>query len=159
MGTRHHRLPRECYRGRVSAAFTLCLMERRPFFTEPSLVGVFVDFLKEGAEKHLFVAIYCFMPDHAHLVCIGRNDNTDLLRGVEHFKQASGYWLAKQHPNTKWQKSFHDRVIRTPELGTKVRYVLNNPVRRGLVTDWRQYPFTAAVGVDLEAFLEELPPD
>src|SRR6266704_708981 len=117
MGTRHHRLPRECYRGRVSAAFTLCLMERRPFFTEPSLVGVFVDFLKEGAEKHLFVAIYCFMPDHAHLVCIGRNDNTDLLRGVEHFKQASGYWLAKQHPNTKWQKSFHDRVIRTPRVG------------------------------------------
>jgi len=56
----------------------------------------------------------------------------------------------------RWERSFYDRIIRARELGNKVRYVLNNPVRARLVSDWRDYPFTGAIGLDLEVFVEEL---
>ena len=156
MGTKHHRLPREHYRGRVSAEFTLCLERRSVFFTTSSLVGVFVDLLGKIAEKRLFFAIYCFMPDHVHMIFLGGRDDAEVLRGAEDFKQVTGYWLASHYPEVKWQKSFHDRIIRTRELAASVRYVLDNPVRKGLVRSWMEYSFTGAIGLDLEILLEEL---
>jgi len=45
------------------------------------------------------------------------------------------------------------------ELGPHVRYVLDNPVRKGLVREWREYEFTGAIGMDLETFLQEMGPD
>ena len=134
----------------------MCLEGRHVFFTTLPVVRVFVDFLGRVAERQLFSAIYCFMPDHVHLIFMGRHDGADLLRGAEDFKQASGYWLGCHHSGLKWQKSFHDRIIRTLELPTKVRYVLDNPVREGLAGNWREYPFTGAIGMDLEILLEEL---
>jgi REP element-mobilizing transposase RayT len=159
MGTKHPRLPREHYRGRVWASFTVCVEQRKHLFVRMKIVQVFVNFLKEVAQKHDFRAIYCFMPDDLHLISLGRSDNSDVLRGVEDFKQATAYWLESHHPLFSWQKSFYDRVIRACQLETTVRYVLDNPVRWGLVRQWREYPFIGAVGMDLETFLEELAPE
>jgi REP element-mobilizing transposase RayT len=159
MGTAHHRLPRDRYKGRVSAAFTLCVRDRRLLFVEPYIVRSFVDFLKQVAEKRIFNVVFCFMPDHAHLISLGTNDESDLILGLEEFKQVTGHWLGANHPEFKWQKSFYDRVIRsTEELAATVRYVLDNPVRAGLVSNWFEYPYTGAVGFDLNTFLDELRP-
>jgi len=41
-----------------------------------------------------------------------------------------------------WQTESFDRVLRSSEnLDAKVGYVLENPVRRGLVSNWRDYPW------------------
>ena len=122
-------------------------------------MNVFVRSLKEIAQTHTFRAIYCFMPDHLHLISMGYEDRSDVLGGVDKFKQATGHWLASRFSNCEWQDSFYDRIIRRPEeLAQKVRYILDNPVRAGLVKDWRDYPFTGGVGLDLEVFLEEMAP-
>jgi REP element-mobilizing transposase RayT len=166
MGAQHHRLPREHYEGRVWASFTVCIENRKAFFVDAGIVKVFVDFLKEVVEKHDFRAIYCFMPDHLHLVLLGGSDvllggsdRSSVLRGIEDFKQATGYWLKSQPPRIRWQKGFYDRIIRARELGIIVRYVLDNPVRRRLVREWRDYPFIGSIGMDLETFLQELGPE
>jgi REP element-mobilizing transposase RayT len=96
------------------------------------------------------------MPDHLHLIILGKHDDSNVLRGVEDFKQLSGYWLASNFSEIKWQKSFHDRIIRAQEFADKVRYVLDNPVRAGFVLNWREFPFSGAIGLDLEVLLEEL---
>ncbi len=45
-----------------------------------------------------------------------------------------------------WQRSSYDRVIRyNKSIEAAVFYVLNNPVRKGLVEDWQQYPYSALV--------------
>ena len=124
--------------------------------TAPDRYGYF---LRQVADRHTFWVIYCFMPDHAHLIFMGRAGDSDILQGVEDFKQSSGYWLESNYFLTSWQKSFHDRIIRARELGLGVRYALDNPVREGLVSHWREYPFLGAIGLDLETFLEELGPD
>jgi REP element-mobilizing transposase RayT len=158
MGTKHHRLPREHYQGRVWASFTLCVEERWRLFVTRDIVKIFVDFLKQVAQMYDFRAIYCFMPDHVHVISMGNSNESDILLGIEAFKQASGYRLKKHYPGVYWQSSFYDRIIRARQLGGVVRYVLDNPVRAGLVAHWRDYPFTGAIGLDLETFLEELGP-
>jgi len=159
MGTKHHRLNVGAYQGRVSAAFTLCVAQRKRLFVTASNVEVFVSFLERVSEQRDFRAIYCFMPDHLHLTALGNSDNSDVLRAVKHFKQVTGYWLTQNVPLFEWQRSFYDRIIRARELGSHVRYVLDNPVRKGLVREWRDYPFSGAIGMDLETFLEDMAPD
>jgi len=41
-----------------------------------------------------------------------------------------------------WQKRCYDHILRTNEDVRKSgEYILNNPVRRGLVEDWHEYPY------------------
>jgi hypothetical protein len=41
-----------------------------------------------------------------------------------------------------WQEESFDHVLRSSEgLDAKVGYILQNPVRKGLVNDWREYPW------------------
>jgi REP-associated tyrosine transposase len=41
-----------------------------------------------------------------------------------------------------WQPESFDHVVRSSEsLDAKVSYLLENPVRRGLVEDWTRYPW------------------
>lgn len=42
---------------------------------------------------------------------------------------------------TFWQSESYDRVIRSSdELENTIRYVLNNPVKAGLVEEWTNWP-------------------
>ena len=46
-----------------------------------------------------------------------------------------------------WQKDFYDHHIRANEdYGAQVRYVLRNPVRRGLVAHWEHWPHRGVLG-------------
>jgi len=70
------------------------------------------------------------------------------------FKQLTGYWLARHIPPVRWQKDFFDHVLRDDdELERQLRYVAENPVRRGLLADWREYGFTGSDVFDLGALL------
>jgi putative transposase len=128
-------------------------------FVSACIVRCFADFLRKVAEKRTFNAVFCFMPDHTHLIFLGTSDHSDLLLGLEEFKQITGHWLGTNYPEFKWQKGFYDRLIRnTEELAATVRYVLDNPVRVGLVSNWLEYPYTGSIGLDLRTLLEELRP-
>jgi len=53
-----------------------------------------------------------------------------------------------------WQKDFYDHIIRTNEdIAAQVRYVLDNPVRKGLVLLWQEYPFKGSIGCKMEDVL------
>ena len=45
-----------------------------------------------------------------------------------------------------WQEGYHDWVIRPIQpVDEVIRYVLDNPVRAGLVAQWTDYPFSGSV--------------
>jgi putative transposase len=154
---KRHRLPRECYRGEVTVALTACIEDDQPLFLDPEVVNVFLQHLKAATEKHCCtVLVYCFMPEHVHLILRGMAPQADVWRAMVDYKQQTGFWLARQRPTIICQKDFYDHIIRADEdLGAQIRYVLNNPVRRGLVSHWSEYPFTGAIGIDLKAVLED----
>jgi putative transposase len=153
---RPHRLPREFYQGEVAVAFTACVADGQPLFAEAEVVNAFVSQLGASAERNrCSVLIYCFMPDHLHVILQGNEPSADTWKAMVDFKQQSGFWLRKHRLEVRWQKDFYDHVVRANEdLGAQVRYVANNPVRRGLVQNWEDYPFTGAIGIDVKAVIE-----
>ena len=150
-----HRLVKEFYRGSSIVAFTLCLKNRSTIFKNPDLVDIFIGFLKEITTKFKCkIPIYCFMPDHLHLIITGVDDEADLLKAVSFFKQKTGFWMSKNKVKARWQKDFFDHIIKKGEsLTTNIKYILDNPVRKGIVTEWQEYPFKGSIGYELEDIL------
>jgi putative transposase len=138
-----HRLPQIAYEGFVIVSFTICVKNRYPLFNERETTSVFADILlTEAGRFESLVIIYLFMPDHLHLVLQGNSDTARPLKAVNGFKQKTGYWLSKHRVNAAWQKGFYDRILRDESnLVTCVDYILNNPVRAGLVENALDFPF------------------
>jgi putative transposase len=138
-----HRLDPEIYRGKILVSFTLCIKNRKELFVSNDIFSRFESILlKELAEGDVSAQIYLFMPDHVHLILSGREENTDILKCLNSYKKQTGFWLYKNKPSIKWQKDYYDHILRKEEdLETIIKYILNNPVRAGLVDNWKQYQF------------------
>jgi REP element-mobilizing transposase RayT len=96
------------------------------------------------------VYAYCVMPDHVHLV-IEPSPDCDLVTFVGQFKnlaQRAAWALGVE--GAFWQKGFFDHFLRREEqLERVVAYVVENPVRRGLVETWQDYPFAGSLVFEL----------
>jgi REP element-mobilizing transposase RayT len=149
-----HRLPKAFYRGETSGAFTLCLKGDISVFSS-EVATVFTDILTTVvAKKGCIVPVYCFMPDHQHLIITGTESNSDPWQAIVSYKQRTGFWMSVNRPDMRWQKDFYDHVIRRHEdLATQVRYLLDNPVRKGLVSWWHEYLFKGSIGCKMEDIL------
>jgi REP element-mobilizing transposase RayT len=106
------------------------------------------------AKTQCIVPVYCFMPDHQHVIISGTNSTSDVWTALVNYKQQTGYWLSKNKPDLEWQKDFYDHVIKEREqIATQVRYILDNPVRKGLARTWEEYPGKGAIGCELKDIL------
>ncbi len=81
---------------------------------------------------------YCVMPNHIHLLAF--NVDGSLLDLMIRLKGRSAARLRGRVESPLWQRSFHDHIIRRNEdINRTIRYLLENPVRAGLVSDWTEY--------------------
>lgn len=140
---RKHRLPGEAYKGICVVSFTLCIKNRKEFFITEDIFRYNENLLLTEMRKFLVEAeVYLFMPDHAHFLLRGILESSNVLSAVKAYKQQSGFWLRHHYPAVHWQKDFYDRIERSDEdVNKRIRYILNNPDRKGLVDDWLTYPF------------------
>ncbi len=152
---RKHRLPKEFYKGEISVAFTLCIKEDIQPFVKPEVVRIFTDTLASVVmNANCFVPVYCFMPDHQHLIIAGTGNDSDIWKAIVTYKQKTGFWMATNRPDIRWQKDFYDHVVKTDEdIIAQIRYILDNPVRKGLVSSWQEYSFKGAIGYKIEDVL------
>ena len=155
---KQHRLQEITYKGEISVSFTLCIEDRFPLFKKASIVNNFKNILRSEVKRSFcIVPVYCYMPDHQHLIVSGTNSEADTLSLIRKYKQKTGYWLAQHQISAGWQKDFFDHIIRKNEgLINLARYILENPVRKGLVEDWQDYPFNGAIGCELEEVLQTM---
>ena len=103
------------------------------------------------AAHHFEVLAYCVMPDHLHLILEGTSPAADLREAVRVWKQRTGYAWKRRTGAALWQSGFHDRVLREgDETHLVVRYVLQNPVRAGLVRTAREYPWLGSSRYTIE---------
>jgi REP element-mobilizing transposase RayT len=141
--------------GEISVSFTLCLKGQIRAFIKPEIVKIFKDILiSVFATEDCIVPVYCFMPDHQHLILTGTTGNSNVWGSMVKYKQKTGFWMSVNEPEMRWQKDFFDHIIRTNEnIAVQVRYILDNPVRKGLVTFWHEYPFKGSIGCNIEDIL------
>lgn len=92
---------------------------------------------------------WVLMPDHAHwLIRLGESDALDAV--VNRLKSASarGANRVLHRDGALWTRAFHDHALRAEEdLQRSAQYVVDNPVRAGLVERIGDYPFWNAVWV------------
>jgi len=87
------------------------------------------------------------MPDHVHMVFVPRLDETkteviSLARITKAIKGSSAHFINRRlaRNGRTWQEESFDRVLRFSEkIEEKVLYILENPVRKGLVASWKDY--------------------
>lgn len=138
---RKHRLDSKIYQGKIIVSFTLCVKNRKELFNEKGIYNIFESiFLNELKKYNCEAYVYLFMPDHAHILLSGKEGDSDIKKCIDGFKQQTGFWLYKNLPIYKWQKDYYDHILRKDEeLKTQIEYILNNPVRAGIVEEWKNY--------------------
>ncbi len=88
------------------------------------------------------INVYCAMPDHVHMLTVGTTDAVNLKEFVPELKQQTGWDYRRERNARLWQEGYYDHVLR-PEEGTAavLAYIVNNPVRAGLVAEPLEYEF------------------
>jgi REP element-mobilizing transposase RayT len=84
------------------------------------------------------------MPDHLHLLI--SPTETDLVTLLNAWKSYTTNLLHKTGiTGPIWQRSFYDHALRGEESVNDVaQYVVENPVRKGMIADWTSYPYVWA---------------
>jgi putative transposase len=139
------------YRGHYRYLITAVTRNRAPFFINSAVAnGIAAQIQTFFTSRDLEVIAYCVMPDHVHLLLEGISDRADLIEAVRIWKQISGHaWKARAH-TPLWQSGFHDRVLRPEDdCRSVVRYILQNPVRAGLVRCPSDYRWLGSLRYDI----------
>src|SRR5579859_8047341 len=138
------RLPPDEYLGTAYSFITICCRHRQPFFKDPRRGHSAVEALKHVASStHFATHAFCLMPDHVHFLLEGVSPSADLMTFVGRWKQQTGYVLRNDLPKGFWQRRFHDHILRCDENPESVAwYIWMNPVRKGLVSQPQDYPFS-----------------
>jgi REP element-mobilizing transposase RayT len=104
--------------------------------------------LRDNRSKYdLRVAVV--MPDHVHLIFTPLVDHQgmevySLAKIMDAIKGAAAHKInrALGRKGRVWQAKSFDHVLRSSEgLDAKIQYLIENPVRAGLVQEWKQYPW------------------
>ena len=150
------RLLPECYRGVGRYFLTISTHDRHECFKSRERVdGVTIELLRTLTDYRFEGIVHCFMPDHFHGLCEGTAPDCDFTKFTCMFKQRSAFAHKSFTGRNLWQDGYHDRVLRSDEATLDVvAYILENPVRAGLCTDFRQYPFVGSSVYSIEELFE-----
>ena len=142
------RLEPQAYRLGHSFSATLATARRARVFAEPRAVQTCLAALEQAATKYeAEVYACCFMPDHLHLLAATRS-GVNFVSFIQYFKQLSAFHLSHPSPTARglWQARFYDHALRLDEdILTVAQYVLDNPVRAGIVADAAAYPYSGSL--------------
>ncbi len=111
---------------------------------------IVLDCCMHDHNKKYNLRVVVVMPDHAHMILTPLTDETrrmifPLPEIMKAIKGASSHAINRQlcSHETVWQEESFDHVMRSAEsLDAKIDYVLQNPVRAGLVRVGSEYPWS-----------------
>ena len=146
------------YLGRYRYFLTFCCRDRLPLFNDRQIAEqTLAQFRRTSSLDAFAIRAYCLMPDHAHLLAEGLSQDSDFNHFAKMAKQRSGGLYARTHHTRLWQEGYYERVLRDEEDARALaRYIVNNPVRAGLVETPEAYPFVGSDTWTLTELLESL---
>jgi REP element-mobilizing transposase RayT len=138
-------------KGRYSAPglayfVTTAVDQRRPLLDPPARELVIQSLLWARAQGRIWLLGYVIMDDHFHVLIALRGDAT-LAQLTDSLKRhtARRANLMRSQTGRFWQAGYHDHAIRDElDLWGHVRYMHENPVRRGWVTRAEDYAWSTA---------------
>jgi REP element-mobilizing transposase RayT len=125
------------------------------WLANPDVARVICEQIRALHPKHYYLYACCVMPTHIHLLV----DTKDIppppptKDGKQHTSLSQALFLLKgrsarlsnqilNRKGTFWRHESYDHVVRDEkELERILGYILNNPVKAGMVNHWQEYPF------------------
>ena len=122
---------------------TTTVLGRKPIFKREDAAEVILTSLhwleKQG---NIILDAAVVMPDHLHFVAGLKNGSLATIMRSLKSHTAKKINILLEREGSFWQPQYHDHAVRKGEdLNEVVLYTLHNPVRAGLVKDFREYPF------------------
>ena len=147
---KHIRLNPAMYVGQSWYFVTMCSVGRRRVFANSCNAIDVVEAVRKHSIAHWFaVHAYCVMPDHFHGLFSGMEPASDLLAFVKNIKKTTSCAYRVRRGETLWQKKFYDHILKARDNPAGVAaYIWMNPVRKGLCSDARDYPFSGSFTLD-----------
>jgi len=141
-------------KGRVSELdriylLTTVLYQRQPIFSDWRLGRLLVEQLRSAEEASLVTSLaWVVMPDHLHWLAQLQAGNLAGLMNRIKSRSSRTINLARCQQGRLWQRGYYDRALRKDEdLKGAARYIINNPLRAGLVMRVGDYPLWDAIWI------------
>src|SRR5262245_46334586 len=118
---------------------TVCCDERgrNQLAVEELAAGLFESIEHRNIQHIWYAYLFVVMPDHVHALLSFPPYRDSIKQTVRLWK----HWTAAKF-GIKWQKDFFEHRLRQEESRReKADYILNNPVRAGLVKEPREWPY------------------
>lgn len=106
------------------------------------IVELVVDAIKFRDGKQYNLISYCIMSNHVHMIFTVQRDDIPLYKILGSLKRHTARHANKvlKREGAFWQAESYDHLIRDRnELARTIDYVLNNPVKAKLVSDWNNW--------------------
>lgn len=131
------------------------------WLSDERIAALVAESIRLRDENDFDLAAYCIMPNHVHLVLgtgkhnlfgpvgqIANLSNKPLSKIMQSLKRytatAANKILHRSGPF--WQDESYDHIVRDEaDLERIVQYVVCNPVKAGLVTNWRDWKWTYTI--------------
>jgi len=132
------------YAGAVDVHVTISAFRGKPFQNAALAAMVCQDVELYACKLRFRLYGYCVMPDHLHVLLSPADSGVPLARWLREFKSHTTREYQKFGQGSElWQRSAHDHVCREGETAENVlAYIVDNPVRAGLVGCWRDWTWT-----------------
>jgi putative transposase len=123
---------------------TFSCYHRLPILARPEAYGVFETELEATRVRYEFVvAGYVLMPEHVHLL-VNEPRRGTLATVLQVLKQMTSRKLKKPGEPQFWLRRYYDYVVPSEAKRVdKLRYMHRNPVKRGLVREPADWPWSS----------------
>ena len=95
-------------------------------------------------QKEYDLMAYCIMPNHVHMMFVGRNDISPykILQSLKRHTAREANKVLKR-TGAFWQHESYDQMVRDDkEFENILSYILNNPIKAGLVKNWKDWEWS-----------------
>jgi len=125
---------------------TTVTLNREPIFKESIAADIVLEAILFGRRQQWYYLLsFVIMPDHMHLIIIPRDKNiSECMKSIKGFsaRQINSVFDRK---GSIWQNGFYDYILDGEEkVLSRMRYIEDNPVRKGMVTDTGDYGYSSA---------------
>jgi REP element-mobilizing transposase RayT len=148
----HSHLPRldgAHYCGPAVVHWVFTIADRRTGWLDDALHGHIRELMLHTVVRcELLCPVYCLMPDHVHLLWMGMSEATDQRKACTFLRRHLN--LALKDRGVCLQKQAYDHVLREQDRERNAFekiawYILENPVRAGLVKDRAEWGYCGCV--------------
>ncbi len=114
------------------------------YLSNPIIANILKKELHKYDSKDYKLICYSIMPNHVHLVFYLLEKSRSISKIMQSIKRTSAYYsnLELKRKGSFWQAESYDHIVRTgDELEKLIEYTLMNPVKAGLIEDWKCWEY------------------